>query len=125
MNILFVLFFGLTMTAISSAQNKKPADVIFLNGDIYSPYSRPVNATVKTGTPNTDVHTAVHSLPATAIAVSKGKIILIGSNQDVEKLKGSNTEVVNLLGHFVMPGFNDAHVHLSSAGFEKLNVDLV
>ena len=28
-------------------------------------------------------------------------------------------------GHFVMPGFNDAHLHLSDAGLQKLNMDLV
>jgi len=32
--------------------------------------------------------------------------------------------VIDLGGAFVMPGFNDAHVHLASGGFEKLNVDL-
>jgi predicted amidohydrolase YtcJ len=32
---------------------------------------------------------------------------------------------VDLGGHFVMPGFNDAHMHLASAGLEKMNVNLV
>lgn len=125
MKIFFVLFFGLTMTAISNAKNQNKADIIFINGDIYGQRSRSVNATVKSGTPNVDIHTTVQAKTATAIAVAKGKIILIGSNEDAEQLKGPNTEIVNLLGHFVMPGFNDAHVHLASAGFEKLNVDLV
>lgn len=125
MKIFFVLFFGLTMTAISSAKNQKEADIIFINADIYGRRSRPVNVTVKSGTPNVDFHTAIQAKTATAIAVASGKIILIGSNQDAERLKGPNTEVINLLGRFVMPGFNDAHVHLASAGSEKLNVDLV
>ena len=62
---------------------------------------------------------------AQAIAVSGGKIIAVGSNADIQKLKGPKTQVVDLGGHFAMPGFNDAHVHLGSGGFEKLNVDLV
>jgi predicted amidohydrolase YtcJ len=33
--------------------------------------------------------------------------------------------VVDLGGKFVMPGFNDAHLHLAAAGFERLNVNLV
>jgi predicted amidohydrolase YtcJ len=111
MKILFVLFFGLTMTGISSAQHKKAADLIVVNGDIY------------TGTSAGSSDAASHR--AQALAVSHGKIIAAGSNADVEKLKGPNTRVIDLGGHFVMPGFNDAHVHLSSAGFEKLNVDLV
>lgn len=111
MKILFVLFFGLTMTGISSAQHKKAADLIVVNGDIYR------------GTSAGSSGAASHR--AQALAVSHGKIIAAGSNADVEKLKGPNTRVIDLGGHFVMPGFNDAHVHLSSAGFEKLNVDLV
>ncbi len=47
------------------------------------------------------------------------------SNAEIQKLKGPKTEVVDMGGHFAMPGFNDAHVHLGSGGFEKLNVDLV
>jgi len=41
------------------------------------------------------------------------------------KLKGPETKIVDLDSHFVMPGFNDAHMHLASAGLEKLNVNLV
>ncbi len=41
------------------------------------------------------------------------------------KLKGPETKVVDLGGRFVMPGFNDAHMHLASAGLEKMNVNLV
>ena len=55
----------------------------------------------------------------------QGKITAVGSNDDIQKLKGPKTQVIDLGGHFVMPGFNDAHVHLGSGGFEKLNVDLV
>ena len=40
-------------------------------------------------------------------------------------LRGPKTEVIDLHGTFAMPGFNDAHVHLASAGREKLTVDLV
>ena len=49
----------------------------------------------------------------------------VGSDDEIRKLKGSQTKVVDLGGHFVMPGFNDAHVHLASGGFEKMNVNLV
>jgi predicted amidohydrolase YtcJ len=62
---------------------------------------------------------------AQAIAVSGDRIVAVGTNEDIQKLKGKHTEVVDLGGHFVMPGFNDAHMHLASGGMEKLNVDLV
>src|SRR5690349_261961 len=116
MKILFVLFFGLTMTAISDAQKQTPADVIFINGDIYPGAGN--------GASGSAFKPPVHER-AQALAVTGGKIVAIGSNADVEKLKGSKTKVFDLGGHFVMPGFNDAHVHLANGGFEKLNVDLV
>ena len=46
-------------------------------------------------------------------------------NDEIRKLKGAHTQVVDLGGHFVMPGFNDAHCHLQSGGFEQMNVNLV
>ncbi|MFI5089651.1 MAG: amidohydrolase [Terriglobales bacterium] len=60
-----------------------------------------------------------------AIAVRCGRIVAVGSDVEIEKLKGKHTQVVDLGGHFVMPGFNDAHVHLANAGFEKLYVNLI
>ena len=33
--------------------------------------------------------------------------------------------MIDLGGHFVMPGFNDAHMHLASAGLERMNVNMV
>jgi hypothetical protein len=49
----------------------------------------------------------------------------IGENTDILKMKGPQTEVVELGGHFVMPGFNDAHLHLAEAGAQRLSVNLV
>src|SRR5208282_6418849 len=43
----------------------------------------------------------------------------------IQKLKGKHTQVVDLGGHFVMPGFNDAHLHLAAGGLNYLQVDLL
>ena len=59
-----------------------------------------------------------------AIAVRGDRIQAVGKNIDILKLKGPQTQVIDLGGHFVMPGFNDAHLHLADAGLQKLNVDL-
>src|SRR4029077_13912589 len=59
-----------------------------------------------------------------AMAVRDGRVEAVGRNDEIVKLKGPSTEVINLGGHFVMPGFNDAHVHLANAGFQRLTVDL-
>ena len=60
----------------------------------------------------------------TALAVAQGKIVAVGSDADILKLKSPQTKVVDLNGAFAMPGFNDAHTHIASAGHQKLTVDL-
>jgi len=60
-----------------------------------------------------------------AIAVRGDRILAVGKNAKIEKLKGPQTQVIDLGGHFVMAGFNDAHLHLADAGLQKLSVDLI
>src|SRR6201999_1745556 len=60
-----------------------------------------------------------------AIAVKDGHIIAIGTNEEIKKFHSNKTRTIDLGGHFVMPGFNDAHTHTAEAGREKLSVDLV
>jgi predicted amidohydrolase YtcJ len=59
-----------------------------------------------------------------AMAVRGDRILAVGDEAEVLKMRGPATSVVDLQGHFVMPGFNDAHIHLAEAGFKKLEVDL-
>ena len=61
---------------------------------------------------------------AQAMAVRGDRILAIGREASMLHLKGPQTVVIDLGGHFVMPGFNDAHTHLTDAGFKKLTVDL-
>jgi predicted amidohydrolase YtcJ len=86
------------------------ADIIFEHGNIY------------TGVPANAQFSSI--LREEAIAVRGDRIQAVGKNADIEKLKGPQTQVVDLGGHFVMPGFNDAHLHLDDAGTKKLSVDL-
>jgi predicted amidohydrolase YtcJ len=60
-----------------------------------------------------------------ALATQNGIIIARGDDAQILTLCGPKTEVVELHGAFVMPGFNDAHVHLASAGRQKLTIDIV
>ncbi len=65
---------------------------------------------------------------AEAMAVSEGKISCIGKMDHVLLDCGGSqegAETVNLKGQFVMPGFNDAHVHLGGAAADELAVPLV
>ncbi len=108
-----VLIFLATATMNAIAQTQAP-DAIFLHGNIYTGATQQGDKVVR-ATPAS----------AQAMAVRGDRIVAVGSDHDIEKLKGKQTTVVDLGGHFVMPGFNDAHTHLGSAGFEKLDVNLV
>jgi predicted amidohydrolase YtcJ len=61
---------------------------------------------------------------ATAIAVGKHQIVAVGDDATVLRQKQPGTSLFDLHGAFVMPGINDAHVHLADAGRIKLAVDL-
>jgi predicted amidohydrolase YtcJ len=64
---------------------------------------------------------------AQALAVRNGKIECVGAISQVMTECGAgeaHPETIELHGQFVMPGFNDAHVHLGSAGEGMLSVRL-
>ena len=61
---------------------------------------------------------------AGAVAVSQGQIVAVGTDGDVGELIGSATEVVDLAGRLLVPGFQDAHVHPPSSGLEMLRCNL-
>jgi predicted amidohydrolase YtcJ len=134
MKILFAVLVVLLMASLSSAQQS--ADVIFVNGDIYTGKaiaapSLPPCIDAKgspCASPVWSEHVQLDTSPPLrvhAIAVKDGKILAVGVGGEIQKFKGPRTQIIDLGGRFVMPGFNDAHVHLGSAGFEKLNVNLV
>jgi predicted amidohydrolase YtcJ len=69
---------------------------------------------------------------ATAVAIRGETIVAVwyaGSpeattTEEIQKWKGPNTRLIDLHGQFAMPGFNDAHVHLASASYAQLEVNL-
>ncbi len=104
----------LIMTASVSGQNapeKPKADVIFTHGNVYTGIVDPTSM--------------VAGKRAEAIAVRGDRILAVGTRDEVLKTKGADTKIIDLGGRFVMPGFNDAHMHLAHAGQEKLSVNLV
>ncbi|GAA5030697.1 amidohydrolase [Microbacterium fluvii] len=60
---------------------------------------------------------------ASAVAVSDGRIVAVGGDS-IRDLIGPSTEVVDLAGRMLVPGFQDAHVHPVSGGLELLRCDL-
>lgn len=108
-----ILLFILVACSVLMSETQTPlpkADTIYIHGDIYTGVFGA-----------SSFHVA---LRAKALAVKGDRILAIGEEEDVLKRKGPDTAVIDLKGHFVMPGFNDAHMHLVEAGFRKLTVDL-
>jgi predicted amidohydrolase YtcJ len=93
----------LALALITTAQQPQIADIILHNGVIWT-------ADEKNPT-------------AEAIAIKDGKFLIVGSNSAALKLRGPNTRVIDLKAAFVVPGFNDNHVHFASAAqFLEFNI---
>jgi len=74
---------------------------------------------------NGRIYTNDASAPwAEAMLVRGEEILAVGADDEVSALAEKGTIVVDLGQHFVMPGFNDAHVHLGGAGEDWLAVRL-
>ena len=59
-----------------------------------------------------------------AVAVRGGEIVRIGRTHDVELLAGVDTDVIDLDGRVLLPGFVDAHTHLTTVGRYLVHADL-
>jgi predicted amidohydrolase YtcJ len=101
---------GTGQTSAPVADTKPKADIIFVHANVY------------TGVPANTQFASVERQEA--IAVKGDRILAVGKTLDMNKFKGPQTQIVDLGGHFTMPGFNDAHLHLDDAGQTKLSVDV-
>jgi predicted amidohydrolase YtcJ len=61
---------------------------------------------------------------AEAVAIKGGRIAAVGTRSDLRELVGPGTEVVDVPGGMILPGFQDAHVHPPSSGLELLQCNL-
>jgi len=61
---------------------------------------------------------------ATAVACAGNRIVAVGSAASVAKWAGPATQVIDLAGKLVVPGFNDAHVHFFDGGAHLAGVKL-
>ena len=75
-----------------SASNGQEADLVLINGDVY---------TVDQAMPRVE-----------AFAVKDGRFVALGSTADIQAQVGPNTQVVDAQGRTVLPGFVDGHTHL-------------
>jgi predicted amidohydrolase YtcJ len=74
---------------------------------------------------NARVHTVDRQRPqAEAVAICGERIANVGTTSEVRALAGARTKVVDARGRLLVPGFNDAHVHLISGAEQIVGVDL-
>jgi predicted amidohydrolase YtcJ len=50
---------------------------------------------------------------AQAVAVKNGKIVAVGTNEEIKTITGKKKKVINLQGSTMLPGINDTHCHIS------------
>ncbi len=106
--LIVVLIVGGTLIAglIVGAQREDlngPVDLIITNGRVY------------TGAGGDLVE---------AVAIRGNKILRVGSNREVKRLRRAQTVTVDAHGAAVLPGFNDSHTHLLSGGLGFFELDL-
>jgi len=92
------------LTSAASPAAEIPADTVFLNGGIYT-----VDA---------------QRSWAQAAAVRAGRIVAVGTNQQIAAYQGEKTVVVDLTRRLALPGFHDSHVHVAAAGLEMMQCPL-
>jgi len=101
----FLLFALLPFAFFTCGEPKQTADTILLHGNIY---------TVDEAKPT-----------AEAIAIKDGVILQVGTDAEIEELKGPQTEVIDLKGQFTMPGFIEGHGHFSGMGYSLIDLNFL
>ena len=84
--------------------------MLFLNGTIYTMDASPA---------------AQPLAQAMAIDSATGIILAVGSNDEVRRYAGLHSELVDLHGRTVLPGFIDAHIHLLMTAYRSHYIDAI
>jgi predicted amidohydrolase YtcJ len=104
---LIVLFLFIGSAFPASAQQSvrvAPADIIIQHAKIF---------------------TADEKKPwAQSIAIAKGKIVAVGTDDEVTRMRGIGTKMIDAGGKVVLPGFTDCHIHFLSGGLGLQRVNL-
>ena len=99
-----LLFFIVLWSASCSSNSIQEADLIVTNANIWTGNEEQKSAN--------------------AMAIIGDSIFAIGTNKEIEKFKGEETEIVNAAGAFITPGFTDTHLHFSPGGVSLLSLKL-
>ncbi|PYV56965.1 MAG: amidohydrolase [Acidobacteria bacterium] len=87
----WLLLFAFFIPSLEAQSPQSAADSVLLHGRIY---------TLDTNHPW-----------AEALAIRDGKILAVGSDREIGRLRGTSTQVIDAKGRLVLPGFTDCHTH--------------
>ncbi len=104
MKVILVLLAALFATSMHSCGPKENADIIYLNGIIY---------TMDEDNPT-----------ASALAVKGKHFLHVGTTESVMKYAGNNTRIIDLEGKTVLPGLTESHIHFGNVGVNILTAPL-
>lgn len=93
------------VVAAAPAMAQQPADSIWSGGPILTMNDKAIRAE--------------------AVAVANGKILAVGKRSEVMKLKGPATQMMDLKGQTLVPGFVDAHGHIVAGGLQAVSANLL
>jgi predicted amidohydrolase YtcJ len=99
----------LAMAIISIAQSKAQNTETMTGGDMIV-----FNAKITTG--------SLTKPDASAVAVKRGKIYAVGTDAEILKLKDNSTRMIDAGGRRLIPGINDAHIHVLNERSYNYNV---
>ncbi len=87
--------------------------------------AQPRPASADTVIVNAKIYTVNPRQPwAEALAIRRGKILAVGSAQELARYRGPATQVIDAKGHLVLPGFTDCHIHFLDGSLSLLQVNL-
>ncbi|KAE9592740.1 hypothetical protein Lal_00028697 [Lupinus albus] len=96
--------------------------ILFSSFKFYSSFSHPLADFIIT---NALIFTSHDSLPfAHSMAVANGRVLSIGNHSFVQEFAGYRTQVLDLGGKVVVPGFIDSHVHFIYGGLQMKQIKL-
>lgn len=61
---------------------------------------------------------------AEAVSLRNGEILAVGTDSEIEATAGPKTELIDLHGRLLIPGFQDAHLHAVGGGLDLIGLDL-
>ena len=101
---LTVLCFGITGSARAQGLIVQPADIIVIHGRVYTENPK--------------------QPWAQAVAIHGAKIVAVGDDTTIQKIRGMGTKVINAGGKLVLPGFTDCHIHFLDGSLSLGRVNL-